>query len=417
MNSKFNYINPPSENTPRLSSSSKNRFLGKFKPGDIFTGKVIEILSDSKFLVKVRGTEIIAESNLLLQSGNVYRLQVQTVKPKFSISIYNNSAASGSLEEKAIEILTKFDLNINRAAQGIVEQLIKYGFPVSRETVLTVMSYLREFAGSKNLKKSDREKVDAILFLIENDIPVNEYTFSAIKNIFEQYSGHQNPVYKLLNGRLFDENLIEFDGSLIDINEPDLKIVFNIKNYLTQLLSFYDDLIGKIAGILTNRIQKTLSEASVDKLLFLFKYLLDLKLVNTVDKERNDFFYVPTTILIGESSINIEILYKINGLPNENNDKLPDFTIHLLIRINESAPLHVKISKKAPRMINIIFKHPVEDNMELLRNIYPLMRHSFRQMGFVSVNITDIPADTYNSDYLANLFLSGRPVRSINITG
>ena len=73
---------------------SARSFLTSLNKGDTVKGKVMEILSPEKYTVRIRGKDIVAETNLELKPGNIYTFQVKTTFPNISVSLVRPDTAA-----------------------------------------------------------------------------------------------------------------------------------------------------------------------------------------------------------------------------------------------------------------------------------------------------------------------------------
>jgi len=153
-------------------------------------------------------------------------------------------------------------------------------------------------------------------------------------------------------------------------------------------------------------------------LLQLLQYLQTIKIVNTIASESTAVYYIPYAIPFETPRLTVDFFYQRISASREGDEKTPGFLIHLLICIKNSAPLHVILSKKAPHMLHIDFRHPITENLELLKGTYAGIKRSLASLGYQSVHITEMIADTRDPDYKSRLFFPRKHIiKSINITG
>lgn len=402
-----------------IQGSSGKLFLKSLKPGDMLKGKVSEILPGNKYVVLVRGRNIVAESNLQLKEGSVYSLRVTTTFPSFSFNVVSDQTKSEPDVRQAVRLLNKLDLPVNNVSKQIALEMAKFDLPLTRENIVAIESFFDKFFRKTLKDESYPHGIRTILYFISKGLPFSGEIASRMEQFFSDPVTAMKTIEVLNLKILMKENFPgstpefmkefeKFSSAVID------KTTGDSDQLIKSIEQFYNRLFITVIESLFSR------ENTVENLAFMLRVLSVLqkiRLINYKTQFENSLYYLPIMLEI-DQNLAIELFYRHRTLNAESIDKIPGFSLHLFVTIGKSPPLHLHVQKKVSDMLNIDIRHPLQENLDLVNSILPEVKASLKKRGFRIIRITSEIADTTEKSYRENLFHPEKNIiRSLNITG
>ena len=87
-----------------LSPSQREAFIANFISGQRLEGKVVRVLSDTTFLVKFRGLEVVAESTISMKPGQQVQVKVVQIHPQVVMDLVTEMIP----EQKALSLIRSY---------------------------------------------------------------------------------------------------------------------------------------------------------------------------------------------------------------------------------------------------------------------------------------------------------------------
>ena len=374
----------------------------------------------------IKGNDIVAESNIPLQTGSIYSMKVHATFPLISFKIIQKGAPLTS-EQQAIQILNQLNIQVSNVTRAIVQQLTSLDLPVTQNSIATIMAHLTQWKRKNFIKSLNRNQIRIFLLLYQKNIPINSKTFAIVKDYLENKNPADNSIFEMIRNILADLNEnTPPDSAIFRKFFKYLKPKANA-NELTKAIKNAVHISGSsiqdvLTPVLLNYIYKLTETTQFSRLLhLLFEMLAHLQNVRILNSHPDDVktvYYFPLTMTIDSNPLILEFFYQKLTLYSENDDKIPGFYINLFITIQNSPPLHIELTKKIPRMLSIQFHHPFNGNLELLRSHSGELKRMVRMLGYRTVRITYTVADTDDPGYKSKLFFPKKHiVKTVNITG
>jgi len=421
MDPQFSALNSPHLRPVTPSSNSACSFLQNFRSGEVINGKIMELLSGNKYVIRVRGRDIVAESTLELKPGNIYSMRVQTTFPNFSFSILQQSEESADLELVAAKTLQKMNIPVNTVTKEIAVQLLTAKMPLTREMISFVIeNYDKYFRNEKN-GITDSNKILFLLFMLNKNIPVSQQSIRLVKDFFKGPEHVVKNLQTLFSQYEFKKLFNKQGGS--DINKlaeeltksASMGSAVKMSKLLPELENLFETIFNEILLLVKH---KENTKSILVMLLKLMGFFQGLHVINYKAPFGDFPYFLPILLNIDDNRVLVDFLYIQRTFSDHNKENMPGFTIHLLISLNDSPPLHAMLSKQVREMLNIHFRHPINSNLDLLRDKYSHMRRVFKSFGYRVIRITDEITDTSCPEYRSRLFLPKRQlVKSINFKG
>ncbi|MFC1553888.1 hypothetical protein ACFL7D_04565 [candidate division KSB1 bacterium] len=402
-------------NLPKTSAVSSGSVFPDFQKGDIINGKVLDILSSSKYVLQINGKNYLSESRSPLKTGLTYSFSVQSISSGLSLKLLNTKYQFGSFEKQFDEILKQLDIKTNKFTGKIVAQLFKLNYPLSKGLIQTIFEEFNQI----NKKK-----------LLDDDVKLNYFIHIARKKLSNR-SGAYNKIWDFINTterevkEYFESVLKERVEYSINSNaknnqksvSENEKSINNILEYTIELLKSKDSEFKNYLELLLD--QNLISNKSIRNLILIARLLSiyqNTRLIN-YGETPDHIYYFPIFIPLQNDFIGIEIFYQNILYSLVDNDEA-GFLVHLLIRVKDSKPLHITIEKKIRNMLHIRFNDPDDENLKLLKDKAGSLRLALKRSGYKLIKFSYNKVDTTDPSYKNKLFTPGTTsIRSINFKG
>ncbi|OZI11578.1 hypothetical protein CEW92_11470 [Bacillaceae bacterium SAS-127] len=152
--------------------------MGKEKPlqlseGQIFSGKVVKILSNDMAEVMVGSNKLIAKLETPLQAGERYWFNVTSLENGLQLKVMAapNSPRDG-IQQMAESILKQLMLPLTKENKAFVQMMIKEGLPLTKDMVVKVGEWLA--------KSGINEGVQALKVMLDRSLPLTKDIFQAL---------------------------------------------------------------------------------------------------------------------------------------------------------------------------------------------------------------------------------------------
>ena len=163
-------------NLATATDHDKASFLQSLREGQTLQARVVDQTPDGRWVLRIQGQDLLAESQQPLTKGQAVRAQVTHAGPPVVLSILEEAADSGEMLSRALRDLGLGDDPAGRAVLGrmIARQLPLDGAGVER---------LRDALARMSPDMSDTERVnrtvDAMLLLASRSVPITPGTLAA----------------------------------------------------------------------------------------------------------------------------------------------------------------------------------------------------------------------------------------------
>ncbi len=125
-----------------LASTNVSRLRSVLRVGDILPAKIIDGLGEGRYIVEVKGQQVLAESQLNLDNKRHY-IQVEALKPKINLRLV--SLNSGDTTEQLIDSASKWGIPLNIFNQYVLDRLYRRN-PKRRKDPSKLLSFLLELS-------------------------------------------------------------------------------------------------------------------------------------------------------------------------------------------------------------------------------------------------------------------------------
>ncbi|MCP4724120.1 MAG: hypothetical protein GY863_03740 [bacterium] len=395
--------------------------------GDIISGKIIEMLSQTKYLIRVRGNDIIAESDLNLNVGDIYKMEVLKADSRLTVKVLPFTHDPKDFQAKVMSILKDYDLPVNSVNKNAVERLLSLGIQMDRENITSFMQLLNEYRKNDRSDKITAKDLTTLIFADKNNISTDKNSLKALRDII---TGREH-IFNTCLGEDTLEMLYKLSMSDSRLEENDELKKDILKLFINNADSEFDNLIlsGKIsditgniysslAAVLCSEHRSLLDKTVLIGLIRIFSLFQQINIVNSGEFQNEKIFYSPLLIRNEDGIRVIELFYRKLTLYPENMDPVPGFEINILFLMGDPAPVHVNITKKVPGMLNISINHPGHYLLKSIKKHKSGLRKRVNALGYRSVKINYEQNDTASEEYRTNLFFPKTQIlKSIDFTG
>ncbi len=159
--------------------------VGKEKPlqlseGQMFSGKVVKILSHDMAEIMVGSNKIIAKLEAPLQAGERYLFHVTSVENGLELKVMSTpSSLKDNIQQMTESILKQLTLPLTKENKAFVQFMMKEGLPLTKDLVIKTGEWLT--------KSGINEGIQAMKVMIDRSLPFT-------KDIFQALVSAQSPV-------------------------------------------------------------------------------------------------------------------------------------------------------------------------------------------------------------------------------
>ncbi|OGG55769.1 MAG: hypothetical protein A3F84_16580 [Candidatus Handelsmanbacteria bacterium RIFCSPLOWO2_12_FULL_64_10] len=164
-------------------ASEKDRaaFFRSLREGQTVQARVVDQGSDGRWVLRIRGQDLLAESRLPLAKGQVVSARVETLGPPVVLSLIDGEAAG---EEALSRALRDLGLDDDPAGRAVLGRMIARQLPLNGPAVQDI----RDALVRMGLNLSDAEKVDravdAMFLLASRSVPITPASLEAALTAF-----------------------------------------------------------------------------------------------------------------------------------------------------------------------------------------------------------------------------------------
>ncbi len=395
--------------------------------GDIISGKIIDVLAPAKYLIRVRGNDIIAESDLNLNVGDIYKMEVLKTDSKITVKLLPSFSDQKEIPVKAAALLQELELPLTSMNKNTVEKLLSLGVKYEKDNLPNLINLINEFRKFDRAERLTERDIAALIFTHINKLKPVHKLHGFIKNVITNREQLLNTfmdkntiqaivhiIYKLKDSgekSIFADNLsgIILNFPIVDKDNPDLPVLIR---------EYSENSIYNLVSVLSSKFRTILDRDLTIYLIKMLSIFQQSSVLNSGEHHNDKIYYSPLLARFENNLTCIEIFYRKLALYPENMDPIPGFEINLLIYMNNSEPVHVNLVKKVPRMLNIGIYHPLTSKLKFLQNLRPELVKRIRNHGYNSVKIDYHISDTESVEYRTRLFFPKNQIlKSVDFTG
>ena len=396
-----------------LNPERQKNLAGSLKVGHRISGRIVKRVAHDKYLVKIRGEDIIAESKNVLKEGIKYSFEVTQLKPKTALKLALPDIKT--VEGKA-ELLNQMNLPGSKLNLSILDFFAGSKITFDRNELLLISSVLHSLF--PEIKDGDelKRKIKAVFLLSRKNIPLNkELIETAAQYLFGKpeidkdvkdalsflrdyiFSGsaskEEKELFSLLEGLILkgnkedDYNLlvryfrltgIDYEARINELiyNDETLKEFLNhpgIKGYILFLLLAADK------GIRLNPLLQTVLE----KILRIIEFQ---QVMNYFPKDiKNEYekqYYYLLPLNVTDKLMPVEMHFK-RKRTQESSVKKYVFSIFVFINDTECLKIH---GEMVNREISIMFESESEIILRIFEGYLTELKKRIASLGFLLKN-------------------------------
>ncbi len=415
-----------------LNPSRYENIKSSLKVGEHFSGKVIQKYSENKYLVNIKGEEVIAESENIFREGISYKFEVLRLTPKIELKI---SIPDLKILEGKIEFLNQLNLQPSKINFAILDFFVNNDLPLNYRGLSFLSTILNSIYPSIKNDNEVEKRVKSSIFLLQKGIPIKKELIEIISYYLFGKPQIENEIYELISflkkiiesdilkekditesllsmlGKLtikFDDNdfnylkdyfkLIgmNYESKLLElINQVDYKLEFlKISGIKGNLLLFLGMLEAEKEKFLWERESYEILKSTVKKVLDYVEYMQIMNYYQKKEQYEFDInYYYLIYVLYGNKIYPVEIILK--GKKEKKN--IPKkFVIAIFIFIGENC-VEV-ILEIFQNDMKITFKTEDKKFLFFLEKIEEELKDAICSLGFNVKNMSLNKIDNVLSD-------------------
>ena len=147
-----------------MAEADFNHFKAGFKIGSQITGRVANVLSNNHYVVSLRGLQLVAQSDLPLKKGQLFRAKVRATEPKLELKIIRDGVSESLLKDWAV----------GENDRHILEEMSAAKLSMEKEIFNRVRDVVRRFRRHPGFRASSEEIARAAVRLEQLGLPATE---------------------------------------------------------------------------------------------------------------------------------------------------------------------------------------------------------------------------------------------------
>ena len=185
--------------------TSGNFLKNNLKQGDILNGRILKSLKDGKYLIEIKNSNVLAESELPLSEGETVYLKVVKISPRLELQIIREENILQSPEERIL-FLKKMGIEPSKLFLNILEVLKENKLPLNQKDIIYIGNLLEKFIAEEK-KRLNKDTIRAVILLYKKGVKIEEELIDEIE--------------ELLNNEKNPEKIIRVFKKIIDRTEND----------------------------------------------------------------------------------------------------------------------------------------------------------------------------------------------------
>lgn len=153
------------------------------KQGDILSGRIVKSLKDGKYLIEIKNSNVLAESELPLSEGEKVYLKVVKVSSKLELQIIRGENILQNPEEKIL-FLKKIGIEPSRLFINILEVLKENKLPLNQKDITYIGGLLEKFI-TDDKKRLNKDTIRAVILLYKKGVTIEEELINEIEMLLE----------------------------------------------------------------------------------------------------------------------------------------------------------------------------------------------------------------------------------------
>lgn len=394
--STSNSLNLPPGSTGRQNILSQINL----KNGDVITGKVIDIITPGKYVLRINGKDLIADTGFDLSKGKLYSLKVYKVAGQISFQLVDPIQSIKNPIEKISQFLKLNNFELSELNKNIALSMLKGKFPLSKANLISIINIFNGLDEKTKKELKSEEGIKSLFVLYDNKIEITKDNILNLKNIISRknYTNSNNEIS-------FENNLVSSES--------------NITNIKSESNSFNSETLSKsleIGFLLSNLINICPKDMELtDLFLRILKYhslfnnsLNESKKINIINFDK--IYYYDFSLNLGLKIVPMELFYQKLFVPHKLNKDEVLFNLNFLVYLDSAEPICLNLSKKVPEMIRMQISHPNKAKLKILENYKKDFRNILASVGYISTKVDFVLEDTTTSDFRYKLFITNKEI-------
>jgi len=158
------------------------RYSSLLKEGEVISGKILEKLNSTNYLIRIKGHHLVAESENPLTEGEEKTFIVLKSEPKIELKLIDNVAVDLKGKENKIQLLKMLDIPVNKSTLAILNIIESFQSQITVKEISYLFSLFTEIVSGKEPTKNELSTIKILIYLIKNKIPLDGKTALIIKN-------------------------------------------------------------------------------------------------------------------------------------------------------------------------------------------------------------------------------------------
>ncbi len=174
---------PSFSNVSRSENPSMNVTQNALKPGQMLTGKVLELYPNQRAAIQLGGSQVVAQLETALSSKQNYLFQVTSVGDVIRLKKISDSPLQNN-RPVSDQIMQQLGLINNRQLKTFIQQLVSQNIPFTYKDGQALAKLLEQFGGNS----TNRELLAA---MTKQNFPLTEQVFRSLQAFQSSQLGTQ----------------------------------------------------------------------------------------------------------------------------------------------------------------------------------------------------------------------------------
>ncbi|WP_058307831.1 magnesium transporter CorA family protein [Gracilibacillus massiliensis] len=169
-------------NALRAENTRLNNAQSSLRPGQMLTGKVLELYPNQKASIQLGGSQIVAQLETALSSKQDYLFQVTSVGDLIRLKKISEAPIQNRMLSD--QVMQQMGLSNNRALKAFMQQVMNQNIPFRSQDIQAIANLIEQFGGSS----SNRELMQMML---QKGLPLTDSVFRNLQSYQSSQLGQQ----------------------------------------------------------------------------------------------------------------------------------------------------------------------------------------------------------------------------------
>ena len=172
--------------------STGSLLKSSLKTGDILNGRIVKAVEPGKYIIEIKNSNFLAESDLEFSEDDKVYLKVVSTSPKLELQIMRAENILQTEEAKVL-FLKKLGIEPTKINIEILEVLKENKFPLTQRDIVYIGSLIKSFL-LDNRKRVNRDRILAVILLYKRGVKIEADLIDEIESLLRGEESYEKIV-------------------------------------------------------------------------------------------------------------------------------------------------------------------------------------------------------------------------------